>query len=52
MVALIETEGRKAVALSDDLRDETFCKTLVADAVARLGGRNILVCNAARQQTH
>lgn len=51
VVALIEAEGRKAVALPGDLRDAGFCARLVADAVERLGGLDILVNNAARQQT-
>jgi NAD(P)-dependent dehydrogenase (short-subunit alcohol dehydrogenase family) len=51
VVELIKAEGRKAIALPGDLRDEEFCKKLIADAVARLGGLDILVCNAARQQT-
>ena len=50
VMALIKEAGRKAVALPGDLRDESFCKKLVADAVAQLGGLDILVCNAARQQ--
>ncbi len=50
VVALIEKAGRKAVAIPGDLRDEGFCQKLVADAVAGLGGLDILVCNAARQQ--
>ncbi len=50
VVALIERAGRMAVALPGDLRDEGFCKALVANAVAKLGGLDILVCNAARQQ--
>jgi NAD(P)-dependent dehydrogenase (short-subunit alcohol dehydrogenase family) len=52
VVALVKAEGRKAVAIPGDLRDETFCNKLVADAVAALGGLDILVNNAARQQTH
>lgn len=32
-----------------DIRDEDFCKKLVADAVRELGGLDILVSNAARQ---
>ncbi|KAA0571193.1 SDR family oxidoreductase [Azospirillum sp. Sh1] len=50
VVALIEKAGRKAVAIPGDLRDEGFCRKLVADAVAGLGGLDIVVCNAARQQ--
>lgn len=52
VVALIKAAGRKAVALPGDIRDEAFCKKLVADAVQGLGGLDIVVNNAARQQTH
>lgn len=51
VVALIEAEGRQAVAIPGDLRDERFCQRLVEQAAARLGGLDILVNNAARQQT-
>lgn len=51
VIALIKKEGHKAVAIPGDLRDETFCKKLVSDAVEQLGGLDILVCNAGRQQT-
>lgn len=51
VVALIEQAGRKAVAIPGDLRDKDFCESLVKDAVAALGGLDILVNNAARQQT-
>lgn len=51
VIALIKAEGRVAVAIPGDLRDEEFCKRLVADAVKGLGGLYILVLNAARQQT-
>ena len=51
VVALIERAGRKAVALPGDLRDEKFCEKLVEDAASALGGLDILVNNAARQQT-
>ena len=52
VVALIRQAGRKAVALPGDLRDEGYCTKLVADARAGLGGLDILVMNAARQQAH
>jgi NAD(P)-dependent dehydrogenase (short-subunit alcohol dehydrogenase family) len=52
VIKLIEDAGRKGVALPGDLRDEAFCKMLVADAVAGLGGLDIVVCNAGRQQAH
>jgi NAD(P)-dependent dehydrogenase (short-subunit alcohol dehydrogenase family) len=51
VIELIKAEGRKAVALPGDLRDENFCMKLVADAVKELGGLDILVSNAGRQQT-
>jgi NAD(P)-dependent dehydrogenase (short-subunit alcohol dehydrogenase family) len=51
VIALIKAEGRKAVAIPGDLRDESFCKKLVDEAVKALGGLDILVNNAARQQT-
>lgn len=51
VIALIKAEGRKAVAIPGDLREEAFCQKLVADAVRGLGGLDILVSNAARQQT-
>lgn len=51
VIAFIEKAGRKAVALPGDLRDYKFCEKLVEDAAAALGGLDILVNNAARQQT-
>ena len=51
VVALIEEAGRKAVAIPGDLRDETFCRTLIEQSIDKLGGLDILVNNAARQQT-
>ena len=51
VIALIKEAGRKGIALPGDLREEGFCKKLVADAMSGLGGLDILVCNAARQQT-
>jgi NAD(P)-dependent dehydrogenase (short-subunit alcohol dehydrogenase family) len=52
VIALIEAEGRVGVAVPGDLRDEAFCKDLVARAISRLGGLDILVSNAGRQQAH
>jgi NAD(P)-dependent dehydrogenase (short-subunit alcohol dehydrogenase family) len=49
VIEIIRKAGRKAVALPGDIRDEAFCRKLVADAVAQLGGLDILVNNAARQ---
>ena len=47
---LIKQAGRKGVGIPGDLRTEGFCKQLVAEAIQKLGGLDILVCNAARQQ--
>jgi NAD(P)-dependent dehydrogenase (short-subunit alcohol dehydrogenase family) len=51
VLALIKAEGRNGVAIPGDLREENFCKYLVEEAVNRLGGLDILVSNAGRQQT-
>ncbi|WP_245421997.1 SDR family oxidoreductase [Alsobacter soli] len=51
VIALIKAEGRKAVAIPGDLRDEAFCRQLVEKAVQELGGLDIVVNNAARQQS-
>jgi NAD(P)-dependent dehydrogenase (short-subunit alcohol dehydrogenase family) len=50
VIAVIKKEGRIGLAIPGDLRDETFCKSLVEQALRGLGGLDILVCNAARQQ--
>jgi NAD(P)-dependent dehydrogenase (short-subunit alcohol dehydrogenase family) len=52
VITIIKEAGRKAISIPGDLRDESFCKKLVADALGQLGGLDILVCNAARQQAH
>jgi len=51
VIALIKKEGRKAIAIPGDLRDEAFCKTLVQKALNELGGLDIIVNNAGRQQS-
>jgi len=50
VIALIEAEGRIAVALPGDITDEAWCRELVETAVRGLGGLDILVINAGRQQ--
>jgi NAD(P)-dependent dehydrogenase (short-subunit alcohol dehydrogenase family) len=50
VVTLIKAAGRNAVAIPGDLRDEAFCVHLVDEAVKGLGGLDILVSNAGRQQ--
>lgn len=52
VMQLIRDAGRKAVAIPGDIRDEAFCKKLVETAVRELGGLDILVNNAARQQNN
>ncbi|MDP9041145.1 MAG: SDR family NAD(P)-dependent oxidoreductase, partial [Bacteroidota bacterium] len=42
VIELIKVEGRKAIAIPGDLRDETFCQRLVDDAVRNLGGLDIV----------
>jgi len=51
VIELIKSAGRKAVAIPGDIRQEQFCRELVAKAVQELNGLDIVVCNAARQQT-
>jgi NAD(P)-dependent dehydrogenase (short-subunit alcohol dehydrogenase family) len=50
VVALIQQAGREAVAIPGDLRDQAFCEHLVDEAVRQLGGLDIVVSNAGRQQ--
>jgi NAD(P)-dependent dehydrogenase (short-subunit alcohol dehydrogenase family) len=49
---LISEAGRKAIAIPGDLREEAFCEYLVSRAISGLGGLDILVSNAGRQQAH
>ena len=51
VIALIKAEGRTALAIPGDIRDERFCQRLVEQAVRGLGGLDILVNNASRQQS-
>ncbi|MFD1797687.1 SDR family oxidoreductase [Paracoccus aurantiacus] len=50
VIAAIEAEGRKAIAIPGDITDEGFCASLVEQAVSALGGLDVLVNNAGRQQ--
>ncbi|MCW2802828.1 MAG: Dehydrogenase [Propionibacteriaceae bacterium] len=50
IVSLIEEAGQKAVPLPGNLTDPAYCRQLVSDAVDGLGGLDILVNNAAKQQ--
>ncbi|WP_013334689.1 SDR family oxidoreductase [Gloeothece verrucosa] len=51
VIQLIESAGRKAIAIPGDIREESFCNQLVATAVRELGGLDILVNNAGKQQS-
>lgn len=51
VIRLIAEAERKAVALPGDLREREFCRRLVAEAVEKLGGLDIVVSNAGRQQS-
>lgn len=46
----VEAEGRKALAVSGDVRDPKFCRKLVKQAIDKFGRLDILVNNAAFQQ--
>ncbi len=50
VMQLIKKAGRNGVPIPGDLRDEAFCQKLVSEAVQKLGGLDIVVCNAGRQQ--
>ena len=51
VLKLIAAEGRRGIGIAGDLKDEAFCRSLVERAIAELGGLDIVVNNAARQQT-
>src|ERR1700744_1340659 len=51
VIGWIRKAGRKAVAIPGDLRQEAFCKELVHKAISELGGLDIIVNNAGRQQS-
>jgi NAD(P)-dependent dehydrogenase (short-subunit alcohol dehydrogenase family) len=50
VITYIEKAGSRAIALPGDISEEKTCQKLIADAVAQLGGLDLLVINAARQQ--
>lgn len=49
---LVRGAGRRVVVMAGDITDEGHCRTLVEAAVAKLGGLDILVNNAAFQRTY
>lgn len=48
---VIEAEGRKALMLEGDLREQKFARAVVKKTVDQLGGLDILVNNAAFQKS-
>ncbi|OLP58030.1 NAD(P)-dependent oxidoreductase [Xaviernesmea oryzae] len=50
VVDLIQKAGRRALALPGDIRDEAHCQRMIEETVNALGGLDILVNNASRQQ--
>jgi NAD(P)-dependent dehydrogenase (short-subunit alcohol dehydrogenase family) len=51
-VELVTREGRRAIAVRGDIREEAHCEELIERAVRELGGIDILVNNAAFQMSH
>jgi NAD(P)-dependent dehydrogenase (short-subunit alcohol dehydrogenase family) len=51
VIQMIKDAGRVGVPIPGDLRDRAFCQRLVAEAIQKLGGLDIVVCNAGRQQS-
>jgi NAD(P)-dependent dehydrogenase (short-subunit alcohol dehydrogenase family) len=51
VIQLIKDAGRQGFPIPGDLRDRAFCQRLVSEAVQKLGGLDIVVCNAGRQQS-
>jgi NAD(P)-dependent dehydrogenase (short-subunit alcohol dehydrogenase family) len=51
VIALIRGAGRKAVAIPADIRTQAACEEVVRKAIAELGGLDLLVNNAAYQQS-
>jgi NAD(P)-dependent dehydrogenase (short-subunit alcohol dehydrogenase family) len=52
VLEFIKKAGRKGIAVPGDIRSEAFCKEMVLRTVSELGGLDILVSNAGRQQAH
>jgi len=50
VIGYIEKAGTRGYALSGDISEEKTCRSIVEQAIKQLGGLDILVINAARQQ--
>ena len=51
VLQFIRSAGKTGIGLPGDVKDETWCRQMVEKAAKELGGLDILVVNAARQQT-
>jgi len=51
VLELIRAARQTGIGLVGDVKDEGWCRRMVASAVKEMGGLDILVINAARQQT-
>lgn len=52
VVSLIRDAGKNGFSIPGDIREESFCSALVRVSVEKLGGLDIVVSNAARQQSY
>jgi NAD(P)-dependent dehydrogenase (short-subunit alcohol dehydrogenase family) len=48
---MVEAEGRRCISIAGDIGDEGTCRDTVARTIGELGGLDVLVNNAAEQQT-
>jgi len=48
VVDLVRVGGRKAIRIPGDLREEAFCKRLVAEAAKGFGELDVMISNAGR----
>jgi len=48
---LVQQAGGELVTIAGDLQDETFCNNLVDQTISRLGSLDVLINNAAYQET-
>ena len=48
-VSIIESEGRKALAIEGDLGDPEFCKKVITKVIDKFGKLDVLVNNAGEQ---
>ena len=51
VIEILRGAGREGIPIPGDIRSEAFCRELVEKAVRGLDGLDILVSNAARQQS-